>query len=114
MFALNKLGLNLRIGSKLGITSGIGVLLLIGIVIGQMYGSSQINSSTEFFLRNNVNRLTGLYMRSAGRAMQVAAWELGQAVPAAEIKKAGDGIVEQYNIAVQHSDYLVKVVRAPE
>jgi hypothetical protein len=107
MFGLDKLGLNLRNGSKLGITSGIGVLLLVGIVVGQMFGNSQINSSTEFFLRNNVNRLTGLYMRSAARGMQIAAWELGQAVPAAEIKTAGDSILEQYTIAVQHSDYLV-------
>ena len=71
MLGLNKIGLDLRIGSKLGITSGIGVLLLAGIVLGQMFGNGQIKDSTEFFLRNNNNRLVGVYMRSATRAMQI-------------------------------------------
>src|SRR3984957_1641259 len=114
MLGLNKIGLDLRIGSKLGITSGIGALLLAGIVIGQMFGNGQIKDSTDFFLRNNDNRLTGVYMRSATRAMQIAGWELGQAATGAEIKKAGDDLTEQYNVAVKPSDYLVNAVRNPD
>ena len=113
MLGLNKIGLDLRIGSKLGITSGIGVLLLAGIVLGQMFGNGQIKDSTEFFLRNNNNRLVGVYMRSATRAMQIAGWELGQAATGADIKKASDILTEEYDAAVKLSDYLVKNVQNP-
>ena len=42
MLGLDKIGLNLRIGSKLAITSGIGVLLMAAIIVSQLVGNSQI------------------------------------------------------------------------
>ena len=77
------------------------MLLLAGIVLGQMFGNGQIKDSTDFFLRNNDNRLTGVYMRAATGAMQIAGWELGQASTSADIKKAGDFLTDQYDIAVK-------------
>ena len=52
-----KMGLNLRIGGKLGITSGIGVLLVVAIIISQMIGNGQIREASGNLARNSANAL---------------------------------------------------------
>jgi len=64
MFGLDKIGLDLRIGSKLGITSGIGVLLVAAIVVSQMLGSSQmiVGQRTQDYTYMRIeSRPDGLY-----------------------------------------------------
>jgi len=71
MLGLNKIGLNLRIGSKLGITSGIGVLLVAAIMVSQTIGNSQIEEKAANALRNDANALAAVNAKASVRGMQV-------------------------------------------
>src|ERR1700730_10902076 len=114
MFGLNKIGLNLRIGSKLGITSGIGVLLVAAIVVSQMPGSSQIKESSANVVRKDGNALAAVNAKASVRGMQLAGRDLRLAPTPEDIKKAGDTLIARHDSAVKFADYLVQNVRAPE
>ena len=38
---------DIRIGTKLSIMSGIGVLLVVGIIVAQLHGNSAVRSANE-------------------------------------------------------------------
>jgi hypothetical protein len=108
MFGLDKIGLDLRIGSKLGITSGIGVLLVAAIIVSQMLGSSQIKESSANVVRNDANALAAVNAKASARGMQLAGRDLHLASAPEDIKKAGDTLIARHDGAVKFADYLVK------
>src|SRR5690349_16940782 len=114
MFGLDKIGLNLRIGSKLGITSGIGVLLLVAIIVNQMIGNGHIRESSGNVQRNDANALNAVNSKASVRGMQIAGRDLRLAATADDIKKANDTLAARHDSAVKFADYLVKNVKAPE
>ena len=42
---------NVRIGTKLGVMSGLGILMVFGMVAAVMYGNSSIKSANEVALQ---------------------------------------------------------------
>jgi methyl-accepting chemotaxis protein len=111
---LKKIGLNLRIGSKLGITSGIGVLLLAAIIVSQLIGNSHIRESNANVQRNDANALAAVNSKASVRGMQIAGRDLRLAATAEDIKKANDTLAARHTAAVKFADYLVQNVKAPE
>src|SRR6266403_576366 len=97
MLGLNKVGLNLRIGSKLGITSGLGVLLVAAIILSQTIGNSQIEEKATNALRNDANALAAVNAKASVRGMQVAGRDLRLAAAAEDIKKAGDTLIARHD-----------------
>jgi methyl-accepting chemotaxis protein len=105
---------NLRIGIKLGITSGIGVLLVIGIIIGQMFGNGQIKDASANLVRNETNALAAVNSKASVRGMQLGGRDLRLATTPQDIKKASDNLAARHDSAVRFADFLVQNVRAPE
>src|SRR5262249_41828857 len=114
MLGLNKIGLNLRIGSKLAITSGVGVLLMAAIIVNQMSGNGHIKESNANVMRNGTNALMAVNSKASVRGMQVAGRDLRLAATSEDIKKATDTLISRHDAAVKYADYLVQNVRAPE
>src|SRR5712671_2607826 len=114
MLGLNKIGLNLRIGSKLGITSGIGVLLVAAIIVSQTIGNSHVEEKATNALRNDANALAAVNAKASVRGMQIAGRDLRLAATAEDIKKAGDTLSARHDAAVKFADFLLQNVRAPE
>jgi methyl-accepting chemotaxis protein len=113
MLGLDKIGLNLRIGSKLAITSGIGVLLMAAIIVNQMIGNGQIKEANFNVMRNDTNALTAANSKASVRGMQIAGRDLRLAATLEDVKKAGDTLAIRHDATVKYADYLVQNVRAP-
>jgi methyl-accepting chemotaxis protein len=108
-----KMGLNLRIGGKLGITSGIGVLLVVAIIISQMIGNGQIREASGNLARNSANALASASSESTVLGIEVAVSSIRLAVTADELKKASDDLSVRDGLALKIADALVQRVKAP-
>jgi methyl-accepting chemotaxis protein len=106
-------GLNLRIGSKLGITSGIGVLLVAAIITSQMFGNGQIREASGNLSRNQANALASATSESTVLGIERAAANIRLAGTTAELKQASDDLIARNGSAVKVADQLVARVKAP-
>jgi methyl-accepting chemotaxis protein len=113
MFGIGKIS-NLRIGWKLGLTAGLGVLLVVAMIANQLIGSSSTREGIANIERNDQNALLAVNLKASLRGMQIGMRDVRLATTPEEIKKAFDFATERYNAAVKFADALVERVRAPE
>ena len=113
MFGLNKIS-NLRIGWKLGLTSGLGVLLVAAMLINQMLGSSEIKQGIGNVVRTSGNATLAVNAKASFRGMQIGMRDVRLATSPEDVTKAMGYVTERYNAAVKFADALVQSVRAPE
>src|SRR5262249_29885865 len=113
MFGIGKIS-NLRIGWKLGLTAGLGVLLVLAMIGNQIIGSRNTREGIFNIERNDQNALLAVNMKASLRGMQIGMRDVSLAATPDEIKKAFDYATERYNSAAKFADSLVERVRAPE
>ncbi|MEH2586236.1 methyl-accepting chemotaxis protein [Bradyrhizobium sp. AZCC 1721] len=77
----------LRIGTKLGLTAGIGVILVGGILTNQMLGHRSIVESNRLVIINYLNKGNAQATQTAMARAQLAALEIGSAPSVAEVDK---------------------------
>ncbi|RXH40772.1 methyl-accepting chemotaxis protein [Bradyrhizobium zhanjiangense] len=77
----------LRIGTKLGIVTGINVLLVGGILTNQMLGNQSIAESNRLVIINYLNKGNAQAAQTAMARAQLAALELGSAPSVGEVDK---------------------------
>ncbi|MCP3372385.1 methyl-accepting chemotaxis protein [Bradyrhizobium cajani] len=80
----------LRIGTKLGIITGINVLLVGGILTNQMLGNQSIAESNRLVIINYLNKGNAQAAQTAMARAQLAALELGSAPSVGEVDKLLD------------------------
>src|SRR5262249_25306712 len=113
MFGIGKIS-NLRIGWKLGLTAGLGVLLVLAMIGNQIIGSRNTREGIFNIERNDLNALLAVNMKASLRGIQIGMRDVRLATTPEEIKKAFDYATERYNSAAKFADSLVERVRAPE
>ena len=113
MFGFSKIGLNLKIGTKLGITSGLGVLLLAAILISELFGNSQIREASGNVVRNDNNGLTVVTSKVSVLGMQLGVRDIRLATTVDDVKNGFNSVTERYNSSVKIADWLVQNLRAP-
>jgi methyl-accepting chemotaxis protein len=72
--------LNFRIGTKLGLTAGIGVLLVAGMLTNQLLGNQSIAESSRLVVVNTSNRANAQTAEAAITRAQLAALEMSIAL----------------------------------
>jgi methyl-accepting chemotaxis protein len=80
-------GFKFRIGTKLGLTAGIGILLVGGILTNQMIGNRSIAESNRLVNINYLNKSNAQATQTAMARAQLAALEIGSAPSAGEVDK---------------------------
>jgi len=79
---------DIRIGTKLAIMSGLGILLVIGMIVGQMFGSQMVSSSdVEADSQGEIGRSI-MATKASLRGLQLAGLETLVARNDAEMQKA--------------------------
>ncbi|MCW5692859.1 MAG: HAMP domain-containing protein [Pseudolabrys sp.] len=79
---------NFRIGTKLAIMSGLGVLLVLGMIVGQIVGSAAVNSSQRAAdLQSEIGRSI-LMTRASLRGLQMAVQDVLATRNDADLNKA--------------------------
>lgn len=77
-----------RIGTKLGIITGINVLLVAGILTNQMLGNQSITESNRLVVINYLNKGNAQSAQTAMARAQLAAFEMGSASSLGDVDRA--------------------------
>ena len=105
---------NLRIGTKLAITSALGVLL-VGFMIGsQMYGNASVSRSRESASVQQSISSDGVEAKAALLGMQVAGRDIRLANTSADLQKAGDSLAQRLQSAHKFADEMAKLSQSVE
>src|SRR5215472_377908 len=79
---------NIRIGTKLAVMSGLGVLLVAGMVLTAMHGNSQVRQDNEAAMFQAKISSDAQRLKAVERGMQVGVRDLRLAASADDVKKA--------------------------
>lgn len=84
--------LNFRIGTKLGLTAGIGVLLVAGMLTNQLQGNQSIAESSRLVVVNTSNRANAQTAEAAIARAQLAALEMSIALSGERLEASHDAM----------------------
>jgi methyl-accepting chemotaxis protein len=109
MSAISRLVLNLSIAAKLGIASGLGILLVIAMMITQSQGNIEIRdadarkSAQQAIARDTVD------FKASMRGMQIGVRDLRLATSPTDLQKARDYLASRLKSANQFADDILKL-----
>jgi len=104
---------NLSIGTKLGLTSGIGVLLVVGMIGSLIYGDSAVRVATESVDHENGVVRNATLLKAAIRGMEIGGRDIRLSDSPDALKKASDYLAGRKESADAYIERLQNV-RSPE
>jgi len=114
MSSIIRLVLNLSINVKLGIASGLGVLLVGTMVITQMYANTAKRDLDARMSEQQTIARDAVEVKASVAGMQVALRDLRLANSAADLKKAVDNLAARLKSANHYSDEMLKISKSGE
>jgi methyl-accepting chemotaxis protein len=112
-FAL-KSRINLRIGAKLAVMQGVGVMLVVGMIANAIYGNSTVKTASESATSQQALALDMSDARSAIRIMAIRVRDIRLAQESVDIDAAVKGIDEQQKLAITLIQQNMSKIRVPE
>jgi len=109
MSAISRLVLNLSIAAKLGIASGLSILLVFAMMISQSQGNIEIRdadarkSAQQTIARDTVD------FKASMRGMQIGVRDLRLATSPTDLQKASDYLASRLKSANQFADVILKL-----
>ena len=109
MSAISRLVLNLSIAAKLGIASGLSILLVFAMMITQSQGNIEIRdaearkSAQQTIARDTVD------FKASMRGMQIGVRDLRLATSPTDLQKASDYLASRLKSANQFADVILKL-----
>jgi len=101
--------MNIRIGTKLAITVGIGVVLVAGMIVNQQLSNTSVARQTEL-ARDEQFVIADLLSASVAlQRMQIGAREIRLAISEREADKALDGLRESMGYAVSYIQAAIQL-----
>src|SRR6185295_3954250 len=104
MSSLTRLLLNLSIGAKLGIASGLGVLLVATMVIVQIRANAAIRDLDARMSGQQTIARDAVEVKASVAGMQIAVRDLRLANSSADLQKAVDILAARLKSANHYSD----------
>jgi hypothetical protein len=108
MSGLTRLLLNLSIGAKLGIASGLGVLLVATMVIVQIRSNAAMRDLDARMNGQQTIARDAVDIKASIRGMQIGIRDLRLANSAADIQKATDYVAARLKSVNQFADAMLK------
>jgi methyl-accepting chemotaxis protein len=106
--------LKFKIGTKLGLSAGIGVLLVVGMVANQQMSGDSIAALNETALSQEKIALLVSEANTAARGMQVAVRDLRLARSPEQAKAGLDNLSAQRAILISRADTVAPLLIRPE
>jgi len=114
MSSLTRLLLNLSIGAKLGIASGLGVLLVATMVIVQIYANAATRNIDARMTAQQTIARDAVETKASIAGMQVAIRDMRLANSPADLQKANDNLAARVKSASHFADEMLRLSKAPE
>ncbi|MHC4045064.1 methyl-accepting chemotaxis protein [Bradyrhizobium sp. 23AC] len=105
---------NLRIGTKLAISSALGILLVLAMIAGQVIGNGNVRRSSQTASEQQELAREAVESKLAARTMQLAARDIRLANNSDELQKARDALAERAGHLVKVADAMLTLSRVPE
>jgi hypothetical protein len=106
--------LNLSIGVKLGIASGLGVLLVATMVIVQMHANTAIRDLDARMSGQQTIARDAVEAKASVAGMQVAVRDLRLANSSADLQKAVDNLAARLKSTNHYADEMLKISKSAE
>ena len=114
MFGITRLVLNLSIGAKLGIASGLGVLLVATMVIVQIRANAAMRDIDARMAGQQTIARDAVEVKASVAGMQIAIRDLRLASNSADLQKAVDNLAARLKSANHYSDEMLKISKSAE
>ena len=114
MSSITRFLLNLSIGAKLGIASGLGVLLVATMVIVQIRSNAATRDLDMRMAAQQTIARDAVEAKASIAAMQVGVRDLRLANSSAELQKASDGVAARVKSASHFADEMLKLSKSAE
>jgi methyl-accepting chemotaxis protein len=105
---------NLRIGTKIAITSGVAIALILAIVASQIHSNVGIKQANDLAMRRQTIGNNATQAKASTRGMQIGMRDLRLAQNEDDIKKAHEYIAVREKAVHKFIDEMNKMVTAPE
>ncbi len=114
MSSITRFLLNLSIGAKLGIASGLGVLLVATMVIVQMHANTAIRGLDARMSGQQTIARDAVEAKASVAGMQIAVRDLRLANNSADLQKAIDNLAARLKSANHYADEMLKISKSTE
>ncbi len=114
MSSLTRILLNLSIGAKLGIASGLGVLLVATMVIVQIRSNAATRELDAHMAGQQTIARDAVEAKASIAGMQVGLRDIRLANSPAELQKANDNVAARVKSASHFGDEMLKLSKSPE
>src|SRR6195952_1351553 len=105
---------NLRIGTKLGITSLLSILLIVGMLFAQLTGNAASRKANNVALAQQTVARDAIDTKASARGMESGVRDVRLAANPADLQKASDYIAARLKSVSHFSEEMVKLVRTAE
>jgi methyl-accepting chemotaxis protein len=105
---------NLRIGTKLAITSALSILLVAGMIFAQMSGNSAVRQADEIAGAQHAIALRASEAKASARGMMVGVRDIRLASNQAELQTAQDYLEARHKAALNNIGETLKLSKSPE
>ncbi|MBR1179902.1 HAMP domain-containing protein [Bradyrhizobium sp. KB893862 SZCCT0404] len=105
---------NLKIGTKLALASAFGLLLVAAMIASQIIGNSAVRQSNQAAMAQQELARDAIEAKLGARSMQLSARDIRLAGNAADLKKAGESLVERSKALNDTTDAMLKLSHAAE
>jgi methyl-accepting chemotaxis protein len=105
---------NLRIGTKLAITSVLSILLIAGMIFAQMTGNGATRKANDSAIEQQSIARAAIEAKAALRGMQMGVRDIRLAATPESLQKASDYIAARLKSANEFTDEALKLSRNPE
>src|SRR5882757_5272472 len=103
-----------RIGAKLGLSAGIGVLLVGAMLTTQMIGGSSVASSSGDAITQRMLSQIATDMKDSARGMMLGVRDLRLAQTAEDAQKAAGMVQARGESVAKHADEALKLIHLAE
>ena len=114
MSSLTRFLLNLSIGAKLGIASGLGVLLVVTMVIVQIRSNAAMRDLDARMAGQQTIARDAAEAKASLRGMQIGTRDLRLANNAADLQKAKDYLADRLTALNKFSDEMLRISKSAE
>jgi methyl-accepting chemotaxis protein len=105
---------NLRIGTKLAITSLLSIIMVVALIYVQMSGSKAVRQANERAENQNLVAIKGIEAKSSARGMMIGVRDIRLASTPAQLQAAQEDVVDQYKAVRKFIDEALMLSKLAE
>ncbi|MCP3471940.1 methyl-accepting chemotaxis protein [Bradyrhizobium sp. CCGUVB1N3] len=105
---------NLRIGTKLAVTSALGILLVVAMIASQIVGNGNVRRSSQAAFAQQELARDAVEAKLWVRSMQLSVRDIRLANTAGDVQKASDALAERWRSLNDTADAMLKLSKSPE